>query len=137
MIEALPQLDGGCINYWEAGNWSLNDAAPPAGPKTAPLHRRVHLHLLGRSRGATSPAFRWGEAPDFPEFADRHRWASGHRRLGPAECGAVVARATALLRERYGLRADQLAPGASCTGCGYPTQLSPDRPAPLCEECRA
>ena len=33
MIDVLPQLDGGCINYWEAGNWALNDEAEPAGRK--------------------------------------------------------------------------------------------------------
>src|SRR5689334_16291033 len=55
MLETLPQLDRGCINYWEAGNWALNDAADPPGPKTAPEHRQVHMHLLGRSRFASSP----------------------------------------------------------------------------------
>src|SRR3954465_4561251 len=46
MLDTLPQLAGGCINYWEAGNWALNELAEPRGPKTAPTHRRVHLHLL-------------------------------------------------------------------------------------------
>ena len=27
MLNVLPQLEGGCINYWEAGNWALNEAA--------------------------------------------------------------------------------------------------------------
>ena len=66
MLRTLPQLEGGCINYWEAGNWALNDAADPAGPKTAPAFRSVHLHLLGRSRFARSPDWAWGEAPRFP-----------------------------------------------------------------------
>src|SRR5688572_20451187 len=35
MLECLPQLDGGCINYWEAGNWALNDDAAPKGRKCA------------------------------------------------------------------------------------------------------
>ena len=39
MLECLPQLHGGCINYWDAGNWALNDAADPAGPKAGPDHR--------------------------------------------------------------------------------------------------
>lgn len=29
MINALPQLEGGCVNYFDAGNWALHDAAPP------------------------------------------------------------------------------------------------------------
>ena len=24
MLDVLPQLENGCINYWEAGNWALN-----------------------------------------------------------------------------------------------------------------
>jgi diadenosine tetraphosphate (Ap4A) HIT family hydrolase len=63
MIDALPQLEGGCVNYFEAGNWALNDAALPRGPKTAPEHRNMHLHIVGRSRGARHPSWRWGEAP--------------------------------------------------------------------------
>jgi hypothetical protein len=27
MLDVLPQLEGGCINYWEAGNWSLGRSA--------------------------------------------------------------------------------------------------------------
>src|SRR3954470_19474012 len=34
MLDRLPQLEGGCINYWEAGNWALNERAEPVGPKT-------------------------------------------------------------------------------------------------------
>ena len=50
MIECLSQLDGGCINYWDAGNWALNDAADPRGPKRGPTHRVLHQHVIGRSR---------------------------------------------------------------------------------------
>ena len=50
MLATLPQLKGGCINYWEAGNWALHGDADPRGPKTPEAHRRVHLHLLGRQR---------------------------------------------------------------------------------------
>jgi hypothetical protein len=50
MIDVLPQLAGGCVNYWEAGNWALNDDAEPRGRKEARSHRRMHLHLLGRSQ---------------------------------------------------------------------------------------
>ena len=96
MLDALPQLDGGCINYWEAGNWALNDAADPVGPKSACDFRRMHLHLLGRSRTATHPSWRWGESPRFPEFAERHTWSAGlerlHRGRVPRDRGAVEAR---------------------------------------------
>ena len=65
MLDVLPQLEGGCINYFDAGNWQLHDQAEPKGPKTAKAYRRVHMHLLGRSRTATDPSWRWGEAPKF------------------------------------------------------------------------
>ena len=45
MIDVLPQLAGGCVNYWEAGNWALHDEAEPKGPKRAESHR--HLVALG------------------------------------------------------------------------------------------
>jgi hypothetical protein len=99
MLDALPQLKDGCINYWEAGNWALNEAAEPRGPKTPRIHRRLHHHLLGRSR--TAP--RWGEAPHFPDFADRLTWAKDRAPLSADECAAVVARTRVLLRERYGV----------------------------------
>jgi hypothetical protein len=62
MLQVLPQLAGGCINYWEAGNWALNDAAEPKGRKQARDHRSVHLHLLGprpirRGGGASRRGF--------------------------------------------------------------------------------
>jgi len=103
MIDALPQLDGGCVNYWEAGNWALNDAADPHGPKTAPDNRQVHMHLLGRSRDAASADWRWGEAPRFPRYAERLEWAAKHERLTEAECTAVVQRARDVLRDKYGI----------------------------------
>jgi hypothetical protein len=147
MIDALPQLAGGCVNYWEAGNWALHDAAAPVGAKSAPEHRRVHLHLLGRSPRASDPAFRWGEAPGFPAFADRHRWAAGHRRLAASECHAVVTRLEQLLRERYGLQDAQIEAVAHCPQCGYPLPAGDlvedagegrgDRAAGRCADCRA
>jgi len=103
MLTALPQLAGGCVNYWEAGNWALNVAADPPGPKAAPEHRRVHLHLLGRSRFARNPAWAWGEAPSFPPYAERHVWAAGNRRLDDAECTAIADAARALLSAKYGI----------------------------------
>ena len=105
MLDVLPQLAGGCINYWEAGNWALHDHAEPRGPKTAPEARRVHMHLLGRSRSARNPAWRWGEAPKFPDFADRHAWAANNEPLTAGECDAIVARAGEILRTKYGLAA--------------------------------
>jgi hypothetical protein len=103
MLDTLPQLRGGCINYWEAGNWSLNDAAPPAGRKTAREYRRVHMHLLGRSPNARHADWEWGEAPMFPRYADRFDWASRFKPLTADECDAVIARTSELLRSKYAL----------------------------------
>jgi diadenosine tetraphosphate (Ap4A) HIT family hydrolase len=100
MIDVLPQLDGGCVNYFEAGNWALNHAAPPKGPKRAEDHRRVHMHVFGRSPSAKHPSWRWGEAPRLPDYKDRKAWAEGFAPLDKKECRAVVNRAKALLRER-------------------------------------
>lgn len=118
MLERLPQLVGGCINYWDAGNWALNEAAVPAGPKQGPTHRRVHLHLLGRSPSAASPAWQWGEAPRFPSFQDRFAWAEGHRWLEPTESRAVATRTVELLESAYGVCGAEV--GAPCSQCGYP-----------------
>jgi hypothetical protein len=100
MLDVLPQLEGGCINYWEAGNWALNEQADPKGPKTGPEHRRVHLHLLGRSRFSRDASLQWGEAPKFPDYRDRHAWAEGRELLAEDECRAIIARTRELLR-RY------------------------------------
>ena len=128
MIDTLPQLEGGCINYWEAGNWALNEKADPAGPKFAPQHRRVHLHLLGRSRAAQSPFLKWGEAPKFPDYADRLGWAANHQRLTSDECRAIVDRAEHLLTTKYSMPRDRIAPRTICETCGYPVAES-------CGEC--
>ena len=102
MIDVLPQLDGGCVNYFEAGNWALNDAAPPKGrKKRAPDHRRVHMHVFGRSPQATHPSWRWGEAPRLPDYKDRQRWAADFEPLTAKECSAIVKRAKELLKIRY------------------------------------
>ncbi len=103
MLDTLPQLAGGCVNYWEAGNWALNDAAEPPGPKDPRRHRRVHMHLLGRSPRASDPSWKWGEAPKFPDYAERHAWAARHERLTDAECAGIVERVRALLADRYEL----------------------------------
>ena len=76
MLECLPQLEGGCLNYWDAGNWALNAAAEPAGEKRGPDHRVLHQHVIGRSRRSADPDWRWGESPFFPAFADRFAWST-------------------------------------------------------------
>jgi hypothetical protein len=102
MIDTLPQLADGCVNYWEAGNWALNDLATPPGRKNPRRHRVVHMHLLGRSPDATDPSWRWGEAPRFPDYINRVDWAARFNPLTPAECQGVVTRTIALLRDNYG-----------------------------------
>jgi hypothetical protein len=106
MIDALPQLEGGCVNYFEAGNWALNDAAPPPGPKKAREHRS--MHIFGRSRGAEHPSWRWGEAPRLPLYKDRKDFSAAFRPLDAKECAAVARRLKSLLGARY----RELAPGA-------------------------
>ena len=101
MLRALPQLDDGCINYWEAGNWSVHDAAEPVGPKSAREYRRVHAHVLGRSRTAPSEAWQWGEAPRFPRFRDRLEWAAPFESLTFKECAAVAKQIARRLRRHY------------------------------------
>jgi hypothetical protein len=130
MIDELPQLAGGCVNYWEAGNWALNDEAEPRGRKQARAHRQMHLHLLGRSPASTDPACAWGESPRFPAFAERLAWAARFARLSAAECTAIVGRTDALLRSKYGSAAGEITGWSPREGCGYPS------PRECCEECR-
>jgi hypothetical protein len=131
MLDVLPQLDGGCINYWEAGNWALNDEAEPKGRKDARSHRTMHLHLLGRSPASADPAWAWGESPRFPAFAERLSWAAGFKRLSVTECTAIVGRTDSLLRGKYALAAGEIAPWSPCEGCGYPSSGG------RCDECRS
>jgi phosphonatase-like hydrolase len=90
MLDALPQLQDACVNYWEAGNWALNDAAAPIGPKTGPAHRKVHQHLIGRSRQAENASWQWGEAPVFPTYAEKAAWSAAFQPLSANECASVV-----------------------------------------------
>jgi len=136
MIDVLPQLEGGCVNYWEAGNWALNDEAEPRGRKDARTHRRMHLHLLGRSPASTDPAWRWGESPRFPAFAERDSWAATFDRLTAGECYYLVSRADALLRTTYGLMSGQIAKWSPCDQCGYPAPVVLGESSHLCVECR-
>lgn len=103
MMEMLPALQGGCLNYWEAGNWALNDRAEPLGPKTVQAHRRVHLHVFGRSRNARDPDWLWGESPKFPDFVQSERWASRFSPLSESECGMVAERVATLMETCYRL----------------------------------
>lgn len=120
MLTVLPQLAGGCLNYWEAGNWALNPDAEPPGPKNPRERRNVHLHLLGRNPATTSPTHRFGESPMFPRYAERATWGAGFDRLTADECRAVVAATEERLRTRYQVPAGDIDPWAACPGCGYP-----------------
>ena len=118
MLETLPQLHDGCVNYWDAGNWALNPDAPPAGPKSGPAHRVLHQHLIGRSRQSSDAAWVWGEAPFYPSFADRFAWSSGKAPLTAAECGVLVPRLAHVLHDRDGVTAPRR---RAVHACGYPT----------------
>jgi diadenosine tetraphosphate (Ap4A) HIT family hydrolase len=135
MLDVLPQLQGGCINYWEAGNWALNDEAEPKGRKAARSHRQMHLHLLGRAPAAADSAWAWGESPIFPRFADKGSWAAAFERLTAAECQQVVSRAGTLLRSTYGLLTGPTAGWSPCDSCGYPARVL-GGPPHLCSECQ-
>lgn len=135
MIDTLPQLAGGCINYWEAGNWALNDDAEPRGRKEARSFRSVHLHLLGRSPASMDPAWKWGESPRFPAFAERHSWAARFERLTADECRQIVSRTETLLRSKYGLQNGRIVISSPCKRCGYPTSAAAGDAEPLCVEC--
>jgi hypothetical protein len=130
MLEVLLQLKDGCINYWEAGNWALNDQAEPAGRKKAKEFRKMHLHLLGRSPGSTDPRWVWGESPDFPRFIDRHTYSQAYERLRSDECRNVIAQAEIILKSKYAVPSSEIASWSLCSNCNYPT-IS----APLCDEC--
>jgi len=135
MIDTLPQLAGGCINYWEAGNCALNDEAEPRGRKEARSFRRMHLHLLGRSPASTDPAWKWGESPRFPAFAERHSWAARFERLTADECREVVRRTDLLLRTKYGVAKERILTSGPCGRCGYPAPASAGDAEHLCTEC--
>ncbi|MEO8002263.1 MAG: hypothetical protein ABI644_10330 [Arenimonas sp.] len=108
MLEVLPQLEGGCINYWEAGNWALNEHAEPKGFKTARKFRSVHLHLLGRSPRALNSDAKWGEAPKFPDYAMRQDWTAKNELLTPDECRQVIMRLEEILLSKYQFTRDMI-----------------------------
>lgn len=136
MLDVLPQLEGGCLNYWDAGNWALNPAAAPEGPKRGPEARVLHQHLCGRSPRSEDPSWTWGESPLFPAFADRVAWSRGKHALTPQECAAVVARAAEVLRDVYFEADAQGIVTAPCGRCGYPTPTS-DVTGGACPDCRS
>ncbi len=103
MLHTLPQLEGGCINYWEAGNWALNNDAVPVGPKDPKQSRKVHMHLLGRSRHATHPDWGWGESPRFPDYVASTQWAAGFSPLNTVECARIAAHTIVVLRDKYAM----------------------------------
>ena len=107
MLEELPQLRGGCINYWDAGNWALNDAAAPLGRKTGEAFRKLHMHLLGRSPTAQDPAWRWGESPRFPDFSERMARVNQYQPLTAEECARIVQRTRSVLQGKYNLQERQ------------------------------
>jgi hypothetical protein len=137
MLECLPQLDGGCVNYWDAGNWALNDAAEPPGPKPGPSFRVLHQHVIGRSPRSGDPDWRWGESPFFPAFADRFAWSRGKAPLTAAECAAVVARAREVLIGSYGVPPSAVVVGATCVACSYPAPQTAVDLAGRCATCVA
>jgi len=136
MLDVLPQLGGGCINYWEAGNWALNDQAVPEGEKATREYRKVHMHLLGRSRTATDPSWKWGEAPKFPDFVDRHAWASRNERLKAQECRDIVVQIGNVLTASYGFRAGDISAWSTCDSCAYPTPKEYGPTSRVCAECQ-
>jgi len=106
MMQELPQLRNGCINYWEAGNWALNDAAEPVGSKVPMQFRKVHMHLLGRSPVARHPDWGWGESPRFPDFVGAKQWAADFTLLNDDECTRIAASTIKCLREKYAISVD-------------------------------
>ena len=102
MLGVLPQLKDGVINYWEAGNWSLNDRSAPEGvKKTGPAYKNVHMHLIGRSPASTDPDWAWGEAPYYPTYKDHHAWWQDKENLNREEQKVVAVETLRLLIEKY------------------------------------
>jgi len=72
-------------------------------PKTPALHRKMHLHVFGRSPRATHPDWLWGEPPRFPAFVQSEAWTRQFTRLEDGEGVALGARIQELLGTRYAL----------------------------------
>lgn len=137
MLEVLPQLTNGCINYWEAGNWALNDAAEPKGLRKTPReYRKVHLHLLGRNPASLNPLLKWGESPKFPDFVERFEWARNHERLTAEECLKILTRVKILLAKKFGLAEIESETLSICQDCRYPFSPENKTLSVICEECQ-
>ena len=139
MIDVLPQLAGGCINYWEAGNWALNDEAEPKGARTrgriagctCTCSGAVPRRPIRRGRGASRRSFR--------AFADKavvggalraahagrvlpdrqpHRRAAANevRTAGRRDRRLVAVRHAAAIRRRIAMR--RSAPSRSARSAG-------------------
>lgn len=133
-----PQLAGGCLNYWDAGNWALNAHADPPGPKAPHRARVLHQHLCGRSPHSTDGAWQWGEAPFFPAYVERLAWSAGKAPFTPAECVTIVEVTRTVLRDVYAEPAAQGISSTVCGSCGYPTPAEDLDPATgRCPDCRA
>lgn len=130
MLDSLPQLKDGCLNYWEAGNWALNDQADPAGRKKAHDFRKMHLHLLGRNPNATDPRWQWGESPEFPKFVERQTYSAEYQRLTPDECWRIVSQLPGILRAQYNVPSAEISDPVRCKHCAYPTVSN----SAFCEE---
>lgn len=138
MLDTLPQLAGGCLNYWDSGNWALHPVANPPGPKDPRVARVLHQHLCGRSPSSTDPTWQWGEQPSFPAYADRVAWSVGKSVLTAAECVAIVGRIVSALREVYGDPTAQDITSGPCGACGYPAPTADlDPVSGRCPACRA
>jgi hypothetical protein len=101
MLKTLPVLANGCLNYWEAGNWALNKLASPSGAKDVVQHRRVHLHIFGRSRHSLDPDWQWGESPKFPDYIQSDDWAKKFQPLTDEECKMIADAVKSILKEKY------------------------------------
>ena len=134
MLDTLPQLRDGCVNYWDAGNWALNEAALPVGAKAGPAHRVLHLHVVGRSSHSTDPSWAWGESPFYPQFKDRFAWSAGKAPLTAVECGVLVTRLAQLLVEQYGV---DTAASEACARCHYPAPAGDLDATGACLDCSA
>jgi hypothetical protein len=68
MLDVLPQLQGGCINYFDAGNWGLHDHAEPQGPKTAQAYRESAHAPIGEESHGDRPLLAMGRSPEVSRF---------------------------------------------------------------------
>lgn len=107
MLDALPQLGGGVVNYWDAGNWWLNDAEAPQGPKTGCL-KKTHMHIIGRSLNCSDPDWAWGEAPVFPRYVKKDEWWSEKENLTLEERSNVAKQTREILITTYAIEPDTI-----------------------------